>query len=66
MKEYLKRIEKIFYELLEKLNMKSMDPIEYLIRTDEQYFGDNLFVIPYESKKKVFINNIMVMKQIFL
>ena len=60
-----------FYELLEKLNMKSMDPIEYLIRTDEQYFGDNLFVIPYESKKKVFINNIngnetniFIMKQI--
>lgn len=24
-----------FYELLEKLNMKFMDPIEYLIRTDE-------------------------------
>ena len=55
-----------FYELLEKLNMKFMDPIEYLIRTDEQYFGDNLFVIPYESKKKVFINNKMVIKQIFL
>lgn len=60
-----------FYELLEKLNMKFMDPIEYLIRTDEQYFGDNLFVIPYESKKKVFINNIngnetniFIMKQI--
>ena len=51
--------------------MKFMDPIEYLIRTDEQYFGDNLFVIPYESKKKVFINNIngnktniFIMKQI--
>lgn len=31
-----------FYELLEKLNMKSMDPIEYLIRTD-----DSILVIIY-------------------
>ena len=33
-----------------------MDPIEYLIKTDEQYFGDKLFVIPYENKKIIHIN----------
>ena len=30
-----------YLELLAKVNMEYMDPIEYLIRTDEQYFGDD-------------------------
>lgn len=38
-------------ELLAKAGMAFMDPIEYLIRTDEQYFGDSLFVLPYRPKQ---------------
>ncbi len=37
-------------ELLERVGLEYMDPIEYLIRTDEQYFGDPLFVLPYREK----------------
>ena len=33
------------------LNMAYMDPIQYLIRTKEQYSGDLLFVVPGELKK---------------
>ncbi|MCR4662165.1 MAG: hypothetical protein K5765_09255 [Clostridia bacterium] len=46
-----------YYELLNKVNMEYMDPIKYLILTDMQYFGDNLFVIPYKEKKIIEINN---------
>lgn len=42
-----------YYELLEKVNLEYMDPILYLIRTKEQYFGDNFFVLPYEEKLKI-------------
>lgn len=45
-----------YFELLQKVGMEYMDPIEYLIRTDEQYFGDKLFVVPYEDKKTIHIN----------
>ena len=45
-----------YFELLQKVGMEYMDPIEYLIKTDEQYFGDKLFVIPYENKKIIHIN----------
>ena len=39
-------------ELLAKVGLDYMDPIEYLIRTDEQYFGDPLFVLPYREKNE--------------
>ena len=42
-----------YSELLEKVGMEYMDPIEYLIRTKEQYSGDLLFVVPSEPKKTV-------------
>ncbi len=45
-----------YFELLEKVNMDYMDPIEYLIRTKERYSGDKLFVVPYEDKKTVILN----------
>ena len=38
-------------ELLEKLGMEYMDPVEYLVRTKEQYSGDLLFVVRSELKK---------------
>lgn len=42
-----------YSELLEKVGMEYMDPIEYLIRTKEQYSGDLLFIVPSEPKKTV-------------
>jgi len=47
-----------FYELLSKLRMDYMDPIEYLVRTKEQYSGDKLFVLPYKEKEVVVLENI--------
>ena len=46
-----------YYELLRKVKMDFMDPILYLIKTDEQYFGDNLFMLPkIENKECIFDN----------
>lgn len=42
-----------YVELLEKVGMDYMDPVEYLIRTKEQYSGDLLFVRPFEKNKLV-------------
>ena len=40
------------WELLDAVGLDFIDPIEYLIRTDLQYSGDNLYVIrPFEHKK---------------
>ncbi len=43
-------------ELLKKVGLDYMDPIEYLIRTDEQYFGDPLFVLPCREKSAFAVN----------
>lgn len=40
-----------YMELMKRVNMDFMDPIEYLIRTKEQYSGDKLFVLPLHEKK---------------
>lgn len=46
-----------YYELFERLNMKYMEPIEYLIRSkemlNEQYFGDTLFMRPFIEKQTI-------------
>lgn len=40
-----------YRELLESKGMETMDPIEYLIRSGDEYFGDNFYLIPtYERK----------------
>ena len=46
-----------YADLLAKVNMEFMDPIEYLIKTKEQYSGDLLFVKPFEEKKIVSFDN---------
>ena len=46
-----------YIDLLEKVNMNYMDPIEYLIRTSEQYSGDLLFVKPFKEKEQIFLDN---------
>lgn len=43
-------------ELLKKVGLDYMDPIEYLIRADEQYFGDPLFVLPCREKSAFAVN----------
>ena len=40
-----------YSSLLKKVNLEYMDPIEYLIRTKEQYSGDLLFVLPHKEKE---------------
>ena len=39
--------------------MDYMDPIEYLIRSKEQYFGDPLFLLPFEEKETVSFDGIV-------
>ena len=41
-----------YQELLEATGLEYMDPIEYLIRTNLQYFGDNLYVTPYRDAER--------------
>lgn len=58
-----------YYELLEKVSMEYMDPIQYLIRTDQRYSGDNLFVVGYKEKETIAISeglrtNNVIIKQI--
>lgn len=40
-------------ELLESVDMGHLNRLEWLIRTDLQYFGDNFYVIRYEEPKTV-------------
>lgn len=42
-----------YLDLLAKVDMDYMDPIEYLIRSKEQYSGDPLFLLPFEEKEIV-------------
>lgn len=46
-----------YFELLKEANLEYMEPIEYLINTKLQYFGDPLFVKPYQEKTRVSIKN---------
>lgn len=44
-----------YWELLESKGMETMDPIEYLLRSGDEYFGDNFYLIPtYERKRVIF------------
>lgn len=51
-----------YYELLDLVNMDFMDPIEWLIRTPLQYFGDNFFMMRYEEKKTISIKDFSIHK----
>lgn len=42
-----------YVSLLEKYNMEYLDPIEFLIRSNEQYSGDTLFVSEYKEKETI-------------
>lgn len=41
-----------YYEILDEVNMKFLEPIEFLIRSKQRYSGDHLYVIKYEEKRK--------------
>ena len=45
-----------YYELLAKVNLKYMDPIKYLIRTNEKYSGDTLYVIECRNNNKIILD----------
>ena len=47
-----------YRDFLKKVGMDYMDPVEYLIRTDYKYSGDNFYVIRYKEREKVFLDNI--------
>lgn len=48
-----------YHELLAEVNMSFMDPLLYLIKTNKYYSGDYLYLIPYEEKEEVLINNLI-------
>lgn len=47
-----------YFELLEKVNMTYMDPIEFLIRSKERYSGDHFYLIRHEESKRIDIEEI--------
>ena len=47
-----------FHELLSEVGLDYMDPIEYLIRTTKRYSGDKFYLIPFEEKKTIIVDNI--------
>lgn len=44
------------YELLDKVGLDYYDPLQYMLRTSERYFGDNLEVVEYIFPKSVDID----------
>lgn len=40
------------WELLESVGMDHLNRLEWLIRTDSQYFGDNMYVIRYDESEE--------------
>ena len=46
-----------YFELLDEVGLSFMDPLLYLIKTKKQYFGDNLYLIPYKEIEEVNFNN---------
>lgn len=47
-----------YAELMERVKMDFMDPIEYLIRSPERYSGDLLFVTPFRPKTTISFDEI--------
>lgn len=40
-----------YQKLLNDVGLEVMEPIQYLLRTKLQYFGDNFFLLPYKEKE---------------
>lgn len=47
------------YELLDKVGLTYINPIEYLIRTEDKYSGDDLYVVEYSEKTLVNLDDFL-------
>lgn len=47
------------YELLDKVGLTYINPIEYLIRTEDKYSGDDLYVVKYSEKTLVNLDDFL-------
>ena len=48
-----------YYELIQKVGMNYMNPVEYLIKTQGKYSGDNLYVKEFTERKNVVIDDVV-------
>ncbi len=48
-----------YYELLDEVGLDFMNPIEYLIRTDYKYSGDDMYMIRYQNREPIDIESIV-------
>lgn len=47
------------YNILEKVGLDYLNPIEYLIKSKEIYSGDSLYVIEFEENKRIIIDDLL-------
>ena len=48
-----------YYELIQKVGMNYMNPVDYLIKTQGKYSGDNLYVKEFTERKNVVIDDVV-------
>lgn len=48
-----------YYELIQKVGMNYMNPVDYLIKTQGKYSGDNLYVKEFIERKNVVIHDVV-------
>lgn len=48
-----------YHELLDKVGLTYMDPIEYLIRSKLKYSGDCLYIKPFEDRKTIILDDLV-------
>ena len=48
-----------YYELIQKVEMNYMNPVDYLIKTQGKYSGDNLYVKEFTERKNVVIDDVV-------
>ncbi|MGM9972283.1 MAG: recombinase family protein [Anaeroplasmataceae bacterium] len=46
-----------YFELLDSVGLSYMDPIQYLIKSDNMYSGDNLYVKEYKNRENITIGD---------
>ena len=48
-----------YYELIQEVGMNYMNPVDYLIKTQSKYSGDNLYVKEFTERKSVVIDDVV-------
>lgn len=48
-----------YYELIQKVGMNYMNPVDYLIKTQGKYSGDKLYVKEFTERKNVVIDDVV-------